>query len=274
MRRTHQATHRYTLPGAPPRDERDLLVARLWQADALGVWEQDDATVAWFDRRDDGAVPHGGRWEVEEPRDWLSEWKRELGTVRVGRIVIAPSWIDHSPLPDDITLLIDPEQAFGTGHHATTRRCLELLQSLEVVAREVLDVGTGSGILALAAERLGASRTVGIDTDPTAVEVAAANAARNAVTPELRVGSVEVAETTFDLVLANLVTGTILDLASDLVAVTRPDGHLILSGIRADRGPEVIELLAQLGTVLLERVEEDGWLALLLSRPATAGASP
>lgn len=260
-------THRYTVPGAPSRGDRDVLVARLWACGALGVWEQDHATVAWFDAPTDD-VPGGGEWSVEEDRDWLAEWKKDLGVVRVGTVAIVPTWLEYEPYPSDVTLWIDPEQAFGTGHHATTRRCLELLQddALTLDGAEVLDVGTGTGVLASVCARFGAPKVIGVDIDPTAIECAVANAERNEVDLDLRVGTVGAELGTFDLVIANLVTAVILDLAPDLVAATRPAGHLVLSGIRAERGDEVVAALDVAGVDVLRRVEEDDWLALLAQR--------
>ena len=121
-------TFRYTLPVGD--GDRDVLSAQLWSAGASGVWDQEDELVAWFPTRADG-VPEGGRWEEEPPRDWLADWKRGLDPVRVGPFTITPSW-RLQDVADDDPIVIDPAMAFGTGHHATTRLCVERLVELDL----------------------------------------------------------------------------------------------------------------------------------------------
>lgn len=239
-------TVRYTLPV----DERDraALTARLWTAGASGVWDRGDDLVAWFPEATE-EVPRGGTWEDEPPRDWLAEWKRGLDPIRVGPFVIAPSWrVDEVAGHDPI--VVDPAMAFGTGHHATTRLCLERLLYLELTGARVLDVGTGTGILAIAAHRLGANEVVAIDTDPEAVRAAGDNAVRNGAPVEVRHGDLRTVadQLPFDVVVANLITDTVLSLAVELVHVTRPGGWLVTSGIGRDRCHEVVAALQAAGT--------------------------
>ncbi len=203
--------------------------------------------------------------------DWTDAWKRHYVPQRIGRVVIVPSWVSHSPAPGDAVIALDPGMAFGTGLHPTTRACLGLLQQVAPMPARVLDVGSGSGILALAALRLGAETAVGYDTDPLAVDAARANAERNGLGErlEVRPGSLdEVAEERFALVLANLVAALLVDLAPRLAAHLAPGGVLIASGIIAERAGEVVEALGAAGLTVTERRDDGEWVALHVEAPS------
>lgn len=260
-------THRYVLP-RPVEGDPELVVARLWAAGAIGVWERADALVAWFRDRP-GGLPTGGRWEVEPDRDWQAEWKATIRPVRAGRVVVVPTWLaaEHQPSPDDVTIVLDPGRAFGSGHHATTTLCLELLQELDLAGRSVLDVGCGTGILALAAARLGAVDVVAVDVDADAVEVTRENATRLGLAVHARVGSVGLADRPTDVVLANLVTDTVVALAPRLAAVLVPGGILVASGIATERAPTAVTALRAAGLAVERQRERDGWTALRCDRP-------
>lgn len=241
-------TLRYTLPFTDLDPDREVATARLWAAGATGVWDRGDVIVAWFPQVTTD-VPAGGSWEEQPERDWLSEWRRGLDPVQVGGLTITPSWrLDEVAVPDPI--VIDPGMAFGTGHHATTRFCLERLVDIGVAGARVLDVGTGTGVLAIAARRLDASAVVAIDTDPEAVTAATDNAARNDVEVQVVQGDLRITadHPPFDVVLANLVTATVVDLAGGLVAAARPGGWVVTSGIGRDRCHEVVAALLRAGT--------------------------
>lgn len=254
--------HRYEVPIAAA--DRDVLTARLWAAGAIGVWELPDHLVAWYPDRA-APVPAGGIWSAEPERDWQAEWKATIQPVCAGRFSIVPSWLadDHQPVPGEITLVLDPGRAFGTGHHATTTLCLELLDGLDVAGRVVADVGCGTGVLAIAAARLGAD-PVAVDLDADAIAVARANAARNGVEVELRVGSVEVLPGPADVVVANLLTDVVVVLADRLAAATR--SHLIVSGVATERRLDVEDAITATGLDVVEVRERDGWVALQASR--------
>jgi ribosomal protein L11 methyltransferase len=250
--------HRYELPVAP--DEVELTSARLWLAGALGCWQQPGTLTAWFEGRD-VPVPPGGTWSTEPDRDWQAEWKATIGPVRAGRVVVVPSWLaaEHEAADDELTLVLDPGRAFGSGHHATTTLCLELLDELELDGRTLADVGCGTGILAIAAAARGA-RVVAVDIDPEAIEVTLENAALNGVILETSVGSVEALPGPAEVVVANLVTDVIAALASRLVAAAGTT--LIASGITSERRDRALSALRSAGLRIDVVRERDGWLAL------------
>lgn len=263
-------TYRYTLT-LDPDDDPEAVAARLHLAGALGVWDQPDTLVAWFTDRD-APVPAGGEWEVEPERDWQADWKATIVPVRAGDVVIVPSWLEHDDRPEDLVLEIDPGQAFGTGHHATTTLCLELLQELGCEGCSVADIGTGTGVLGIAAKRFGAARVVAVDTDPTAVAVARQNASRNSAAIDVRVGSTDAAgDGPFDLVLANLLTWTLVELASNLADLVSSEGWVIASGIDAARADVVSRAFLQAGLAVMERRTRDGWVALTARHDSNPG---
>jgi ribosomal protein L11 methyltransferase len=202
--------------------------------------------------------------------EWTDAWKRHYVAQRIGRVVIVPSWVVHEAAPDDAVVTLDPGMAFGTGLHPTTRSCLELLQRIQPLPGRMLDVGTGSGVLALAALRLGAGSAVGYDTDPLAVDAAQANAERNALADrfEVRLGTMPPEpEERFPLVLANLVAAVLVDLAPRLAARLEAGGALIAGGIIGERAGEVAAALETAGLSVVEHRADDEWVTLLVEAP-------
>jgi ribosomal protein L11 methyltransferase len=203
--------------------------------------------------------------------EWIDSWKAHYVPQRVGRIVIVPSWIDEPGIDGEVRVTLDPGMAFGTGLHPTTRGCLALLQELGPMPPSGLDVGCGSGILALAAVALGVDRVVAFDTDPLAVEATRTNAERNGVAGRViaREGTLpEAAVERHGLVLANLVASVIVGLAPRLAAHTASGGTVLASGIIAPRAEEVERALAASGLVVEERREDGEWVSLRLRQPA------
>ena len=205
--------------------------------------------------------------------DWAEAWKAHFPVLRVGRrLVIRPTWRRHRRQPDDVVLALDPGMAFGTGLHPTTRLCLEGLEALAdagaVDGGRALDVGCGSGILSIAAARLGARSVTAIDIDPIAIDATAANARRNRLTRRIRprLGSLPSGDGPYDLVIANLIASVLMALAGDLAAELAADGRWLVSGIFADREAAVREAFAAAGLAITNRWAEDEWVALAGTR--------
>jgi ribosomal protein L11 methyltransferase len=204
-------------------------------------------------------------------QDWNEQWARSVKPIRIGRrIVIRPSWERVESASGDIELILDPKQAFGTGHHATTALLLEWLEETIGGGERVLDVGTGSGILAMAAVRLGARSALGIDNDPVAIECARGYAAANRFGPELdlRVATLEAVEPCqMDLLLANLDRNTLLESSRFFEPFLRRGARLLLSGILPDDRCEIAAAFAGVGGTVAGSKERDGWLALEVLKP-------
>ena len=205
---------------------------------------------------------------VHEP-DWAEAWKAHFPVLRVGRrLVIRPTWLTHDPRPGDVVLDLDPGMAFGTGLHPTTRLCLAALESVAdrgaLADATVLDVGCGSGILAIAAAKLGAAQILGVDTDPIAVEATLANAATNGLAGRIdaRLGSVPTGDGPRDVILANLIAGVLVALAGGLRDDVRVGGTVLASGIFVDREDDVREAFGSVGLRATNRTAEGDWVAL------------
>lgn len=200
-----------------------------------------------------------------EEEDWLNNWKKYFKPIPVGQhLLIRPTWETVQDAGDRKVLDLDPGLAFGTGTHETTRLCMEMLERYVTPGCTMLDVGCGSGILAVASLLLGAGEAVGVDIDPLAVKTAQENAVLNHVDDRFTAicgNLTEKVEGTFDVVAANIVADVILLLTKDIEHFMRPDTVYLMSGIIDTREQEVLDALADRFT-LLERKEEKGWVAL------------
>ena len=200
-----------------------------------------------------------------ESKNWNAVWEDTLSPVRAGPFLVCPTAVDPSSLQDDATVLrIDPEMSFGTGHHATTRLALRLLADALAPGDRVLDVGTGTGVLAIAACRIGADAALGVDTNPNAVRNARENVRRNKETDCVTVqeGSVDVASgTQYDLVAANITRRVLLELMPALVARLAPGASLLLSGLLRPQRDDIRDAAASHGLALDAEAAEEGWWA-------------
>jgi ribosomal protein L11 methyltransferase len=199
--------------------------------------------------------------------DWVARSQRALPAITAGRFIVAPPWDIPTPVPAGQQLIvIEPSMGFGTGHHATTRLCLRALGALDITGRQVLDIGTGSGVLALAAAASGAAAVIGVDIDDDAVAAARRSAELNPGVPavDFRTGDIAALGAPVDLVLANL-TGAMLTRSTDYLAgAVVPGGRLVVSGFMEDERDAVEAALSSFAAE--SRLDEDGWCAATLRR--------
>ena len=278
---------------APPA-ELELLAARLFERGALGVELQEPGQplmpgtpalppdagrcIAHFAERDEAFRSAAELGRAEAPveladEDWSVAWRKQHRPLRVGpRSWVQPPWEDAPARRGEVRVVIDPGMAFGTGSHPTTALCLERVDELlaERPGADVLDVGTGSGIIALLAVQLGAGRVTATENDPVALETARGGAELNAI-PDGRI-SWALAEPDalpgppFEIVVANILLNTLVDLAPQLARKVSHGGRLVLSGLLASQAPAVEKGYEAQGLVALARKERDGWIRVELSR--------
>ncbi|HIV36001.1 MAG TPA: 50S ribosomal protein L11 methyltransferase [Candidatus Negativibacillus faecipullorum] len=211
-----------------------------------------------------------GRLELEmkdvDEEDWSNAWKKYYHPVQVGEhLVVCPSWEAYDRQPDDVVLTLNPGMAFGTGTHDTTRLCMELLEKYITPQDTVLDVGCGSGILAITAALLGANKIIGCDIDEVAVKVAGENAALNGVQDRIAFHQGDLTsqvEGSFQIICANIVADVIIRLSEDAGRYLAKDGIFITSGIIDTREQDVLNALEQNGFQVIERRTSGGWVAL------------
>jgi len=271
-----------------PEPFKDSLIQRLSDAGSLGVIENDQSLVAYFPDTCDSTViandlllvkaiieKAGSAHEFSfdhaliPEQDWNASWKKDFLPVDAGeRFTILPPWEEKRA--GRINMIIDPAMAFGTGHHETTRSCLVLLEKYAKTGGNTsfLDLGTGTGILAIAASKLGYQHVVGIDTDPLSIEAAGENIKINEVPDiEVRGGSLTEAEGSYDVIAANILSGVLVVLAPALSAHVNPGGIAILSGILIGQEDEVIEAMKQTGLELIEKYPDGKWMSLAVKKP-------
>jgi ribosomal protein L11 methyltransferase len=210
-----------------------------------------------------------------EEEDWANAWKAQYSVHRVGRrVLVKAPWHDYQPAPDEIVVELDPGMAFGTGLHPSTQLAMMAIEDeLEPGAR-VLDVGTGSGVLATAAALLGASAVHGVDIEPVAVRSARDNAERNGVAEIVRIeqGSVGDGEPflgAYDLVVANIIARILIELAPSLAKTVHPGGTLVLGGIIDVKEDTVRDAFDDVGLTLVRREESEDWVSLVYRKPAS-----
>ncbi len=204
--------------------------------------------------------------EKVEEQNWVQLTQSQFDPIRIsGRLWIVPSW-HTAPDPDAIVLVLDPGMAFGTGSHPTTRLCLEWLERNVTDGASLLDYGCGSGILAIAAARLGARDVLGVDIDPQAVSAAQSNAERNDVSARFADSAREI-KGQFDIVVANILSNPLKALAPAICSHVRPGGQLALSGILTDQAEELIAAYAPWVPLTVADTRE-GWVCLAGTKPA------
>ena len=264
-------------------ERRDLLSAWLVARTGQAVEERDDGTLVTFAPdeasaealvaqlgREVDATAQTGRRRLESV-DWSTRWRDGLGPRRFGRLTVLPSWLPQAASPDPLTVVLDPETAFGSGEHGSTRVALTLLEEFIAPADQVLDLGSGSGILAIAAVKLGAARAIGIETDPEANEVAARNAARNGVSSQVEVlegdaRALAVLAGPCDLLLSNILRTVNTALLPVITDALRPGGLAIFSGMEEVEAPMFSLALHAAGFTTIRETADTGWWGVVASR--------
>ncbi|MCB9459155.1 MAG: 50S ribosomal protein L11 methyltransferase [Anaerolineaceae bacterium] len=213
-------------------------------------------------------------YHTVEDEDWADAWKVHYKPVRLGkRILVRPRWIDVETTPDDVVISLDPGMAFGTGTHPTTQLCLEALEQVVEPGMDMLDLGCGSGILSIAAAKLGAKDIYAVDIDPVAVKTTIENAADNDVGEAIssEVGSLEAVLATgrqFDLVVVNILAKIIIPMCDNNLGDTVKSGGLaVFSGLIEDQTEEVEAALRKTGLEPYQRLQQTDWVAILAKRP-------
>ena len=277
---------------APSADHAASLAEGLFAAGATAVEERPDLVITYLQPTEDspeffveslaaalrpfnaGETPRIA-WEWLPDRDWSEAWKAGLGPRRVGnRLIVTPTWSDPNAGPNDLVITIDPQMAFGTGEHASTRGALRLLEHFMPPAARTLDIGTGSAVLAIAAAKLGAREVIAVEADADSLINAGENVERNAVQPQVvlieRLADAdyirEIAGQGFDLILANILSGVIRPLLPALSDALKQDGILIVAGILQTERDEFVSAAAAAGFIPAQEDREEIWWSAALER--------
>jgi ribosomal protein L11 methyltransferase len=267
-----------------PAGRRDSVGAWLVARTGQAVEERDDGTLVAF-APDEAAAAElveelarevAGPVEMAprpvEFTDWSTRWREGLGPRTLGKITVIPSWLPEASEPDPLTIVLDPETAFGSGEHGSTRAALTLLSRLLRAGDDVIDLGSGSGILAIAAIKLGAARAVGIEIDPEANEVAARNAARNGVSDrvEFLEGDAAILAPLVgpaDVLLSNILRAVNTALLPVIGSALRPGGIAIFSGMEHAEAEEFRSALTGAGFSPIQEALDAGWWGIAVERP-------
>ncbi len=267
-----------------PPEARERLGAWLVARTGQAVEERGDGTLVTFAPDEEAAneliadlevtagaaAPLTSRRKIE-PVDWSTRWREGLGSRRFGRLTVAPSWVANPPECDGPVVVLDPETAFGSGEHGSTRIALSLLERQIHPGALVLDLGSGSGILALAAVKLGAARAIGIDDDPEANVVAARNASSNGVEGMVTfldgdAGDLAALLGPADLVLSNILRSANTMLLPAIITALRPGGTAVFSGMEVAEAPLFLAALDSAGFAVIEERRDTGWWGVAARR--------
>ena len=269
--------------------QKELLVATMTELGCQGFQETDSHLLCYIDKslwtedksselRDELkgilqtiSVNACIEFRDIEEENWNEQWEKTINFVEVGKkLVIKPSWGKYENRENRIVVQIDPKMSFGTGYHETTRLTLRLLEKYTSPGSSALDVGTGTGILAIAAIKFGAQSAVGIDNDEWAIENAHENVIANGLGDRIRILSVPLTEihSTFDLISANLMFNTIVEMLPEFSVKLRNGGMLLLAGLLAADKQDILQHLRRAGFEIAEECFEGEWIALAVKKTA------
>ncbi|CAN5850555.1 50S ribosomal protein L11 methyltransferase [soil metagenome] len=269
-----------------PLQHHEFLIAELADLDFDAFEQEDEKLLAYQPAAQwtDSKREHLERWlvaggfdrqfteHIMPDQDWNAVWEAQIKPLAVGPFVIQPTWSKEPPPPGKQVLWIDPKMSFGTGYHESTRLALRFLADMDVKGKSVLDVGTGTGVLAIAALSRGANYAIGVDIDPWSVTNGEENAHRNGMADVLEIceGSIEsVPEAEFDLIFANINRNALIALMPELAARLTPAGHLIIAGLLIDDRPTMLGTLRRSQLSVASEAEEGDWWAAVV-RPGGA----
>ena len=226
--------------------ERELLKSRGFSDEELGTWE---ITL-----------------DEKENQDWSKKWKEKWTVTHVtDRIAVVPSWLTYKPKENEVTITLDPGCAFGTGTHQTTQLCMKALEKYLNKGDKVADIGTGSGILAILALKLGASSAYGCDIDETVIDVCKDNARINNVDATFELNSADKLTEKYDFVCANILHNVLYEIMGDLKNLLKPNGKMSLSGILDDKKDVVLKAIEEHKLNIIETIEQDQWVSYVVT---------
>ena len=270
-----------------PYESREAIMNRMSEMGTTGFFEKGDAVLAYFDEKENVAdicdelsrfravLESSGldpafsfEYSLLPEKDWNETWKQNFTPIDVGeKLTIIPSWL--KTVTERIPVIIDPGMVFGTGYHETSQTCLRLMEKISHVGRieNCLDVGTGSGILAIAAARLGFKQVTAVDIDPMAIDAATRNIAENCL-PNILIkeGDIHSVDESFDLIVANLLSGILVDIAPAISSRLNRGGKAILSGMLSGQENAVLTACEDSALILGETIVSGKWITLLFSK--------
>lgn len=278
----------YEFDISAPEESREAVMNKLFEMGSTGFFERDRHIIAYFDEKNNAAaicdelnrfrdvlkvsgLDHAFSFDFNliPEKDWNETWKTQFEPIDAGdNFTILPPWVEK--ITNRVNLIIDPGMAFGTGHHETTRTCLELIEKFSKKGKEerFLDIGTGTGILAIAAAKLGFKDIVAVDTDPLAYDAAKRNVELNKIrNVEIKLGDISGAEGKFDFISANLISETLISIAYEIKSRLDANGIVVLSGMLIGQEEDVINAMAEQGLHLVEKFNDGKWVTLIVRKP-------
>ena len=230
------------------KEQKEILKSRGLTDEELGSWEFT--------------------FEEKENQDWSKKWKEKWDVTHVtDKITIVPTWIEYTPKnKDEIIINLDPGCAFGTGTHQTTQLCMKALETHCVSGQTMTDIGMGSGILAILAKKMGASKVYGCDNDETVIDVAKENAKLNNVECDFELGTADKINKKFDFICANILHNVLYDIMGDLKNLMHDGSKMSLSGILLEKAPTVLEAIKRENLKIIDEITQDQWTSFVVTK--------